>query len=58
MSFALPALSDETLEIGATVVWCNAAGDSSGPGGRTLGMGISFDDPRECATLAALLERD
>ena len=54
VEFALPGQPDQIHRIPATVVWCNAPGKAHG---HALGMGISFDDPRACATLAVELER-
>jgi len=55
VDFALPEHPEQQHRIPATVVWCNSPKDAQS---HALGMGISFDDPRACATLAVELERD
>jgi Tfp pilus assembly protein PilZ len=53
--FSLPSSPGRIYEIPASVVWSNSAEDARG---RALGMGISFGDPRSCASLAAALDKD
>ena len=51
--FSLPGSPERVFEIPASVVWSNATEDARG---HALGMGISFEDPRSCASLAAALD--
>ena len=51
--FALPSHPDRSYEMQASVIWSNSAEDARG---HALGMGIAFEDPRACASLAAALD--
>ena len=53
--FSLPDSPDHVYEIPAAVVWSNTLDEGEE---LALGMGIAFEDPSACATLAAALAQD